>query len=32
MGYRAFKVDYRDGDFIYDVLQHGPVVGVQYRW
>lgn len=32
LGYRAFKVDYRDGDFIYDVLQHGPVVGVQYRW
>lgn len=31
-GYRAFKVDYRDGPFIYDVLQHGPLVGVQYRW
>lgn len=32
MGYRALKVNYRDGDFIYDVLQHGPVAGVQYRW
>lgn len=32
LGYRAFKVDYQDKDFIYDVLQHGPVVGVQYRW
>ena len=32
LGYRAFKVDYKDRDFIYDVLQHGPVVGVQYRW
>ena len=31
-GYRAFKVDYRDGSFIYDVLQHGPLAGVQYRW
>lgn len=30
--YRAFKVNYRDGDFIYDVLQHGPLIGVQYRW
>ena len=32
LGYRAFKIDYRDGDFIYDVLQHGPLLGVQYRW
>lgn len=31
-GYRAFKVDYRDGPFIYNVLQHGPLVGLQYRW
>jgi hypothetical protein len=32
LGYRAFKVNYRDGDFIYDVLQHGPLLGIQYRW
>ncbi|MFN3892751.1 MAG: hypothetical protein ACK4MV_20325 [Beijerinckiaceae bacterium] len=32
LGYRAFRVNYRDGDFIYDVLQHGPLLGVQYRW
>jgi hypothetical protein len=31
-GYRAFKVNYREDGFIYDVLQHGPLVGVQYRW
>jgi hypothetical protein len=31
-GYRVFKVDYSDGGFIYDVLQHGPLVGLQYRW
>lgn len=31
-GYRAFKVNYWDGDFIYDVLQHRPLIGVQYRW
>ncbi|MDP2354733.1 MAG: hypothetical protein Q8M31_01560 [Beijerinckiaceae bacterium] len=32
LGYRAFKVNYRDGDFIYNVLQHGPLAGIQYRW
>lgn len=31
-GYRAFKVDFRDGGFTYDVLQHGPLAGIQYRW
>lgn len=31
-GYRALKVDYRSGDFIYDALQHGPVLGAQMRF
>lgn len=31
-GYRALKVDYRNGDFIYDALQHGPVLGAQIRF
>ena len=31
-GYRAFKVDYRNGGFVYDVLQYGPLAGIQYRW
>jgi len=31
-GYRALKVDYRRGDFIYNVLQHGPVLGAQFRF
>ncbi|MDP2355622.1 MAG: hypothetical protein Q8M31_06125 [Beijerinckiaceae bacterium] len=31
-GYRAFKVNYQDSGFIYDILQHGPLFGVQYRW
>jgi opacity protein-like surface antigen len=31
-GYRALKVNYQDNGFIYDILQHGPLFGVQYRW
>jgi opacity protein-like surface antigen len=31
-GYRGFKVNYQDNGFIYDVLQHGPLVGLQFRW
>ena len=31
-GYRALKVDYQSGDFIYDALQHGPVLGAQVRF
>lgn len=27
-GYRAMKVDYRSGNFIYNALQQGPVLGV----
>jgi hypothetical protein len=31
-GYRALSVDRRDGDFVYDVVQHGPVIGLDYRF
>lgn len=31
-GYRALKVDYESGNFIYDVLQHGPILGVNIRF
>lgn len=27
-GYRAMKVDYRNGNFVYNALQQGPVLGV----
>ena len=32
LGYRALSVDRRDGDFMYDVVLHGPVVGLDYRF
>lgn len=28
-GYRAMKVDYDNGHFVYDALQHGPLLGVK---
>ncbi len=28
-GYRAMKVDYRRGSFVYDALQYGPLVGLR---
>lgn len=31
-GYRALKVNYRDGYFIYDALQQGPLLGVTYSF
>lgn len=31
-GYRAMKVDYRRGTFIYDAYQHGPLLGIQSRF
>ncbi|WP_082979832.1 hypothetical protein [Labrys sp. WJW] len=31
-GYRALHVDYRRGDFSYDVTQHGPVMAATYRF
>ena len=31
-GYRAMSVDYENGDFVFDVVQHGPVVGGEFRF
>lgn len=31
-GYRAMKVDYEKGRFVYDALQHGPLLGVNVRF
>lgn len=31
-GYRAMKVDYRNGNFIYNALQQGPVLGFNARF
>lgn len=31
-GYRAMKVDYRNGNFIYNALQQGPVLGMAARF
>lgn len=32
VGYRALGVDYEDDGFVYDVVQHGPAVGVVFRF
>ncbi len=31
-GYRALSVDYQDGGFRFDVVQHGPIVGGVFRF
>lgn len=31
-GYRAMKVDYRNGSFVYNALQQGPVLGLMARF
>jgi hypothetical protein len=31
-GYRAFGVDYSKGDFVFDVVQKGPILGVVMRF
>jgi len=31
-GYRAVGVDYHKGDFIYDTVQKGPLLGVDFRF
>jgi len=31
-GYRALGVDYQDGNFRYDVIQQGPVLGAVFRF
>jgi hypothetical protein len=32
LGYRAMKVDYRNGNFLYNVIQQGPVTGLNIRF
>lgn len=32
IGYRGTGVDYDDGPFLYDVIQHGPVIGAVFRF
>jgi hypothetical protein len=31
-GYRAVSVDYHSGDFIYDAVQQGPLLGIDFRF
>jgi len=31
-GYRALHVDYRNGEFLYDVTLHGPAIAATYRF
>lgn len=31
-GYRALYVDYREGNFLYDVTMHGPIIAATYRF
>lgn len=32
IGYRAAAVDYENDDFVYDVVQHGPILGAVFRF
>lgn len=32
VGYRYLDVDYDDGDFLYDVALHGPILGLSWRF
>ena len=32
LGYRYLDVDYDDDDFLYDVSQHGPIIGLSWRF
>lgn len=31
-GYRAVSVDYEKGDFLYDTVQQGPLLGIDFRF
>jgi hypothetical protein len=31
-GYRAVSVDYHKGDFVYDTVQQGPLLGIDFRF
>ena len=32
LGYRYLEVDYEKDDFLYDVAQHGPILGLSWRF
>ena len=32
LGYRAAGVDYENDGFVYDVVQHGPILGAVFRF
>jgi hypothetical protein len=32
LGYRALSVDYSEGAYSYDVLQHGPIMGLTMKF
>ncbi|MEM8730293.1 MAG: hypothetical protein AAGF79_10270 [Pseudomonadota bacterium] len=32
LGWRHLKVDYKNGDFVYDVTQSGPVIGLRFTF
>lgn len=32
LGYRAMGVDYENDGFVYDVVQHGPIAGIVFRF
>ena len=31
-GYRVLKVDYSNGNFLYNIVQYGPVMGLNIRF
>jgi hypothetical protein len=31
-GYRLLSVDYKKGNFLYDVKEHGPILAFTYRF
>ena len=32
VGYRYMKLDYENGDFLFDVEMSGPSVGLSFHW
>ena len=31
-GYRGLGVDYRNDGFVFDVIQHGPIIGAVFKF
>ena len=31
-GYRALGVDYENNGFVFDIVQHGPIVGAVFKF